>query len=67
MHVSFLTYLETMTEYYKNHAGSLSEMRAGQYMMNTLFPSVSDPDIFYEKDDNKAFEMFREKYVEYEG
>ena len=37
--------------------------RLGQYLMNTLIPSITDPEIFYESNNMVAAKKFQEKYV----
>ena len=38
-------------------------LRLGQAFLNEFYPSVSDPDVFYEKDETQAFAKIVDKYV----
>jgi hypothetical protein len=40
------------------------DLRLGQYLMNTLVPTVTDPEIFYEFENPRARILFYTKYVE---
>ena len=40
-----------------------SPLRFGQAFLNERFPDIADPDLFYEEDDGKAWEMILDKYV----
>jgi len=48
-----------------------NQMRYGQFFLEYFYdtikgdgPAFSDPDLFYEKDKHKAYNMILEKYVE---
>jgi len=37
--------------------------RLGQYLMNNLLPHEANPSVYYERDDNKAMDMFMLQYT----
>lgn len=62
--VDGIVFVNTVTEYHQNFE-KYSQLRFGQFLMNKLLPEVSDPEIYYEEDKDKAFLLFQERYVDY--
>jgi len=45
--------------------GDHPHQRVGQAFLNTLLPSVVDPELFYEENVDRAWEIIVEKYVDF--
>jgi hypothetical protein len=61
--VSEVEYDSALAEYDQNY-NNYKDLRLGQYLMNVLVPTQSDPEIFYEFSDDRARYLFYVKYVE---
>ena len=53
-----------INEFWWNWCDGPKILRFGQAFLNEFYPSIDDPDIFYEKDGPEAYYKAFDKYVE---
>lgn len=56
---------ESLIKWVEKYAGETGSdrMSFGRFFLDRYFPGISDPEIFYEDDDTKAFEKIFKKYI----
>lgn len=56
----------TLGDFYLDYCGGkYSHQRFGQAFLDQIYPEVSDPDLFYEEDMEKALEVIHRDYVDF--